>query len=57
MRRKVGYVFQYAALFDSMNVFENVCTGLPDEGEARALARGGAQVCEALEDVNLDPPS
>ena len=34
IRRKVGYVFQYAALFDSMSVFENVCTGLRD-GEAR----------------------
>ena len=35
MRRKVGYVFQYAALFDSMNVFENVCTGLPRDEEKR----------------------
>ena len=34
IRRKVGYVFQYAALFDSMNVFENVVIGLPD-GEAK----------------------
>ncbi len=56
IRRKVGYVFQYAALFDSMNVFENVCMGLPD-GEAR---RGRSpevlgKVVEALEDVNLDP--
>src|SRR5512140_3256273 len=24
IRRKAGYVFQYAALFDSLNVFENV---------------------------------
>ena len=27
IRRKVGYVFQYAALFDSMNVYENVAHG------------------------------
>jgi phospholipid/cholesterol/gamma-HCH transport system ATP-binding protein len=28
LRRKVGYVFQFAALFDSMNVFDNVAMGL-----------------------------
>jgi len=28
MRRRVGYVFQFAALFDSMNVFDNVAMGL-----------------------------
>jgi phospholipid/cholesterol/gamma-HCH transport system ATP-binding protein len=27
VRRKIGMVFQYAALFDSMNVFENVAFG------------------------------
>jgi phospholipid/cholesterol/gamma-HCH transport system ATP-binding protein len=55
-RRKVGYVFQYAALFDSMNVFENVVSGLPD-GEARRARSPEVlgKVCEALEDVNLDP--
>ena len=31
VRRKVGYVFQYAALFDSLNVFDNVAMGLPEE--------------------------
>ena len=56
IRRKVGYVFQYAALFDSMNVFENVSYGIPDAevqrgGPSEALGR----VCEALTDVNLDP--
>jgi len=56
IRRKVGYVFQYAALFDSMNVFENVCTGLPDGDAKRArLPAVLRKVCEALEDVNLDP--
>jgi phospholipid/cholesterol/gamma-HCH transport system ATP-binding protein len=56
IRRKVGYVFQYAALFDSMNVFENVCTGLRD-GEARRARSPEVlgKVCEALIDVNLDP--
>jgi phospholipid/cholesterol/gamma-HCH transport system ATP-binding protein len=56
IRRKVGYVFQYAALFDSMNVFENVCTGLPDGEAKRARSQEVLRkVCEALEDVNLEP--
>jgi phospholipid/cholesterol/gamma-HCH transport system ATP-binding protein len=56
IRRKVGYVFQYAALFDSMTVYENLLMGLPD-GEARH-GRGPEllrRVSDALEDVNLDP--
>lgn len=56
IRRKVGYVFQNAALFDSMSVFENVAQGLSDEEQrdlgARRLA---AEVTSALEHVNLDP--
>ena len=56
IRRKVGYVFQYAALFDSMTVFENVCTGLPDGDWKRARSPEVLRrVCDALEDVNLDP--
>lgn len=54
IRAKVGYVFQYAALFDSMTVCENVCAGLPEGADIRSrdvLAR----VAEALDDVNLDP--
>ena len=54
--RKVGYVFQNAALFDSMTVFENVSQGLPEEElkemRFRAVLR---RVAEALELVNLDP--
>jgi len=50
LRRRVGYVFQFAALFDSMTVFDNVAMGLrrmrlpPGEVEARveeSLARVG----------------
>jgi phospholipid/cholesterol/gamma-HCH transport system ATP-binding protein len=53
---KVGYVFQYAALFDSMNVFENVVTGLPVAEARRARSPEVLRrVCDALEDVNLDP--
>jgi phospholipid/cholesterol/gamma-HCH transport system ATP-binding protein len=56
VRRQVGYVFQHAALFDSLSVFENVCMGIP-EGELRDLSRreAGKRAWEALEMVNLDP--
>jgi phospholipid/cholesterol/gamma-HCH transport system ATP-binding protein len=56
IRRKAGYVFQYAALFDSLNVFENVSLGIQEE-IAKELGRREVlrRVCHALEDVNLDP--
>ena len=56
IRRKVGYVFQYAALFDSMNVYDNVCQGLRDD-DLRSLGKTEVlrRVCASLEDVNLDP--
>jgi phospholipid/cholesterol/gamma-HCH transport system ATP-binding protein len=56
LRRKVGYVFQNAALFDSMTVFENVSQGLPQE-ELKALRFREVlrRVAEALDLVNLDP--
>jgi phospholipid/cholesterol/gamma-HCH transport system ATP-binding protein len=54
--RKVGYVFQNAALFDSMTVGENVAYGLRDE-VTRELGRTEVwrRVVRALEDVNLRP--
>jgi phospholipid/cholesterol/gamma-HCH transport system ATP-binding protein len=56
IRRKAGYVFQNAALFDSMNVFENVAYGLP-EGALKKLGRREVtrRVSRSLEEVNLDP--
>ena len=56
VRKKVGYVFQNAALFDSMTVYENVAQGLTDEemkewGEQEVLRR----VARSLDHVNLDP--
>jgi len=56
IRRKVGYVFQNAALFDSMTVFENVSQGLP-ESELKKLRFREVlrRVATALEHVNLDP--
>jgi phospholipid/cholesterol/gamma-HCH transport system ATP-binding protein len=56
LRRKVGYVFQNAALFDSMTVFENVSQGLPEEELKRLRFRDVLKRCAAsLEMVNLDP--
>jgi phospholipid/cholesterol/gamma-HCH transport system ATP-binding protein len=56
VRRKVGYVFQNAALFDSLSVLDNVRMGIP-EGELARMRRREAvkQVWEALDIVNLEP--
>jgi phospholipid/cholesterol/gamma-HCH transport system ATP-binding protein len=56
IRRKVGYVFQNAALFDSMSVLENVAEGIPED-ELKRLRRTELveRVADALEHVNLDP--
>jgi len=56
VRKKVGYVFQYAALFDSMTTFENVAFGIHEEDRKRIDEQEVLRrVCEALEDVNLEP--
>ena len=56
IRRKVGYVFQNAALFDSMSVYENVAQGLSDREQREMGERAVlAAVIDALEHVNLDP--
>jgi phospholipid/cholesterol/gamma-HCH transport system ATP-binding protein len=56
VRRRVGYVFQHAALFDSLNVLDNVCMGIPED-ELRRISRKEAclRAWEALEIVNLEP--
>ncbi len=56
VRQRVGYVFQNAALFDSMTVFENVAYGIQDD-EARRIGRAevARRVTHAIEEVNLDP--
>lgn len=56
IRRRIGYVFQNAALFDSMSVWENVAQGLAED-ELRRLGRAETtrRVAEALERVNLRP--
>ncbi len=56
IRRKAGYVFQNAALFDSMTVFENVSQGIPEEQlKQMKLQEAVRRVGEALEMVNLEP--
>jgi len=56
VRRQVGYVFQNAALFDSLNVLDNVQMGIPEAELATLTPREAARrVWEALEIVNLEP--
>ncbi len=52
----VGYVFQNAALFDSLNVFDNVEMGIPED-RLKAMRRPETAIAvwRALELVNLDP--
>ncbi len=59
LRRKVGYVFQFAALFDSMTVRENVAMGLRrikglDEGEIQHRVSASLYMVdlEGVEDVS-----
>ena len=56
VRQRVGYVFQGSALFDSMNVFENVSQGI-SEARLRSMPRGELleRVARSLEHVNLEP--
>lgn len=52
LRRHVGYVFQFAALFDSMTVFDNVAMGLRRMGTL-AEAEIEERVLESLRHVEL----
>jgi len=55
-RRLIGYVFQYAALFDSMTVFDNVALGIrEDEAATLDLAEKLRRVASALRSVRLVP--
>lgn len=55
LRTRIGYVFQNGALFDSMNVFENVRLGIADEARYRDLDYAQERVRECLRLVNLQP--
>jgi len=55
VRRNLGYVFQNAALFDSLTVAENLWLAQEDEGGLRTLRDCSSDAGELLEKVNLDP--
>jgi phospholipid/cholesterol/gamma-HCH transport system ATP-binding protein len=55
LRSRIGYVFQNGALFDSMNVFENVRLGITDGDKYRDEEYSRQRVTECLKLVNLAP--
>jgi phospholipid/cholesterol/gamma-HCH transport system ATP-binding protein len=55
MRSHIGYVFQNGALFDSMNVFENVRLGITDQAKYSDLDYCRERITECLRLVNLPP--
>jgi phospholipid/cholesterol/gamma-HCH transport system ATP-binding protein len=55
LRAKIGYVFQYGALFDSMSVAENIRLGITNEEEYQDEAFSATRVKECLRLVNLAP--
>jgi phospholipid/cholesterol/gamma-HCH transport system ATP-binding protein len=54
VRRRIGYVFQNAALFDSLSVAENLWLAQTDEKEGRPLAACREEAVELLRRVNMD---
>ncbi|GAC1684059.1 MAG: ABC transporter ATP-binding protein [Gemmatimonadaceae bacterium] len=52
LRARIGYVFQFAALFDSLTIGENVAMGLRKQNELTA-AEIARRVSEALDLVDL----
>jgi phospholipid/cholesterol/gamma-HCH transport system ATP-binding protein len=52
LRERIGYVFQFAALFDSMTIGDNVAMGLRKQGQLNAEGIR-ERVAEALELVDL----
>lgn len=55
LRAKIGYVFQYGALFDSMSVRDNIRLGITDAEQARDDGYCVERVKECLRLVNLAP--
>ena len=55
LRARVGYVFQFGALFDSMSVAENIRLGITDEECQRDALYCRNRVGECLALVNLAP--
>jgi phospholipid/cholesterol/gamma-HCH transport system ATP-binding protein len=55
LRTHIGYVFQNGALFDSMDVFENIRLGITNEAQYSDLMFSAERVKECLRLVNLQP--
>ncbi len=55
VRRAVGYVFQNAALFDSLTVAENLYLAQNEEGGSRKVSECREEATELLARVNLRP--
>lgn len=55
VRQRVGYVFQGAALFDSLSVGENVRLGMDIDGCRHSQVECRTRVMECLQLVNLEP--
>jgi phospholipid/cholesterol/gamma-HCH transport system ATP-binding protein len=55
LRSTIGYVFQNGALFDSMDVFENIRLGLTDHDQFDDMEYARTRVTECLHVVNLAP--
>lgn len=53
LRGRIGYVFQFGALFDSMDVFENIKLGITDDDCASDQSFCWHRVTECLDMVNL----
>jgi phospholipid/cholesterol/gamma-HCH transport system ATP-binding protein len=55
VRKKVGYVFQHAALFDSMTVLQNLALAIQDEGDMKPPSAARDEAAELLRRVNMEP--
>lgn len=54
VRRRVGYVFQNAALFDSLTILRNLALALDSDETTRPLAAVRPEAAELLRRVNLE---
>lgn len=54
LRQRIGYVFQDAALLDSLTIRENLRLALDDEACARNPFHAPTHIAEALETVRID---
>ena len=55
LRYRIGYVFQNGALFDSMDVFENVRLGICDQDKFADEEYSHERVLQCIKLVNLQP--